>query len=56
MMVIVGHFSIVSEAGASIYSASEQAQKELPDLDVSVRGAGKLLLKSQHLFFEFSLL
>jgi uncharacterized protein len=41
MIVSVGHFSIVSEAGASVYSASEQAQKEMPDLDISVRGAGK---------------
>ena len=30
---------IVSEAGASVYSASELAQKEYPDLDVTVRGA-----------------
>ena len=30
---------VVSEAGASIYSASEVARKEFPDLDVTVRGA-----------------
>jgi uncharacterized protein len=30
---------IVSESGASIYSASEAAAKEFPDLDVTVRGA-----------------
>ena len=30
---------IVSESGASIYSASEIAAKEFPDLDVTVRGA-----------------
>lgn len=30
---------IVSESGASIYSASELAGKEFPDLDVTVRGA-----------------
>ncbi len=30
---------IVSEAGASIYSASELAVREYPDLDVTVRGA-----------------
>jgi len=30
---------IVSEAGASIYSASEFAAKEFPDLDVTIRGA-----------------
>ena len=29
----------VNEAGASVYSASEGARKELPDLDVTVRGA-----------------
>jgi len=29
----------VSEAGASVYSASETARNEFPDLDVSVRGA-----------------
>ena len=34
-------FSIVSEAGASVYSASDEAQKELPDLDIAVRGAGE---------------
>lgn len=32
-------YIIVSEAGASIYSASEVGIKEFPDLDVSVRGA-----------------
>jgi len=30
---------IVSEAGASVYSASEFAAQEFPDLDVSIRGA-----------------
>ena len=30
---------MVSESGASIYSASELAAKEFPDLDVTVRGA-----------------
>ena len=30
---------IVSEAGASVYSASEEAAEEFPDLDVSIRGA-----------------
>lgn len=30
---------IVSEAGASVYSASEAAQKEFPELDVTVKGA-----------------
>ena len=30
---------MVSESGASVYSASESAREEFPDLDVSVRGA-----------------
>lgn len=30
---------VVSEAGASVYSASEIAAKEFPDLDVTIRGA-----------------
>lgn len=30
---------VVSEAGASVYSASELAAKEFPDLDVTIRGA-----------------
>ena len=30
---------IVNEAGASVYSASEYAAKEFPDLDVTIRGA-----------------
>ena len=33
------HVLIVSEAGASIYSASEVAREEFPDLDVTIRGA-----------------
>jgi uncharacterized protein len=32
-------YAIVSEAGASVYSASDLARKEFPDLDVSMRGA-----------------
>ena len=32
-------YSIVNEAGASIYSASKLGQEEFPDLDVTVRGA-----------------
>ena len=32
-------YIIVNEAGASVYSASEEAIREFPDLDVSVRGA-----------------
>jgi uncharacterized protein len=30
---------VVSEAGASVYSASELASQEFPDVDVSIRGA-----------------
>ena len=33
------YYVIVSEAGASVYSASELANKEYPNLDVTVRGA-----------------
>lgn len=38
---------VVSEAGASVYSASELASKELPDLDVSVRGAVSIARRLQ---------
>ena len=34
-------FSIVSEDGASVYSASPEAATELPSLEASLRGAGK---------------
>ena len=33
------HYSIVSEAGASVYSASKLATEEYPDINVSLRGA-----------------
>lgn len=33
------HYTIVSEAGASVYSASKLATEEYPDLDVTTRGA-----------------
>ena len=33
---------MVSEAGASVYSASEYASKEFPDIDVSLRGAASI--------------
>lgn len=33
------YYVIVSEAGASVYSASKLATKEYPDIDVSIRGA-----------------
>ena len=35
-------YTIVNEAGASVYSASELASKEYPDLDVTTRGAMSL--------------
>ena len=35
-------YTIVNEAGASVYSASELAAKEYPDLDVTTRGAMSL--------------
>lgn len=38
---------IVSEAGASVYSASEIASQELPDLDVSLRGAVSIARRLQ---------
>jgi len=33
------YYVVVSEAGASVYSASELASKEFPDINVSLRGA-----------------
>ncbi len=33
------HYIVVNEAGASVYSASELAAKEYPDVNVSIRGA-----------------
>ncbi len=38
---------IVSEAGASVYSASETAAKEFPNLDVSLRGAVSIARRLQ---------
>ena len=38
---------VVSEAGASIYSASELASKEFPDIDVSLRGAVSIARRLQ---------
>jgi uncharacterized protein len=38
---------MVSEAGASVYSASELASKELPELDVSLRGAVSIARRLQ---------
>lgn len=38
---------IVNEAGASVYSASEFASQELPDLDVTIRGAVSIARRLQ---------
>lgn len=38
---------MVSEAGASVYSASEYAAKEFPELDVSIRGAVSIARRLQ---------
>src|SRR6185312_9903704 len=38
---------VVSEAGASVYSASEIASQEMPDVDVSLRGAASIARRLQ---------
>ena len=38
---------VISEAGASVYSASEYASQELPDVDVSLRGAASIARRLQ---------
>jgi len=40
-------YAMVSEAGASVYSASKLARQELPDLDVSMRGAVSIARRLQ---------
>ena len=40
-------YLIVNEAGASVYSASPLARAELPDLDVSLRGAVSIARRAQ---------
>lgn len=40
-------YTIVSEAGASVYSASKLAREELPELDVSLRGAVSIARRVQ---------
>ncbi len=40
-------YTIVNEAGASVYSASKLARQELPDLDVSLRGAVSIARRLQ---------
>ncbi|MBK0003096.1 Tex family protein [Erwinia sp. S38] len=44
---VQGQKVIVSEAGASVYSASELAAQEFPDLDVSIRGAVSIARRLQ---------
>ncbi len=39
--------AVVSEAGASVYSASEFASRELPDMDVALRGAVSIARRLQ---------
>jgi uncharacterized protein len=41
------HYLIVNEAGASVYSASQIARKELPEMDVSMRGAVSIARRIQ---------
>lgn len=40
-------YLIINEAGASVYSASKLARAELPDLDVSIRGAVSIARRVQ---------
>ncbi len=40
-------YAIVNEAGASVYSASPLARQEMPDLDVSMRGAVSIARRLQ---------
>ncbi len=41
------HYLIVNEAGASVYSASDLARAEMPDLDVTLRGAVSIARRAQ---------
>ena len=41
-------YMIINEAGASVYSASPLARAELPDLDVSLRGAVSIARRAQN--------
>jgi len=41
------HYLIVNEAGASVYSASDLARAELPEMDVSLRGAVSIARRAQ---------
>lgn len=44
---IVLHYLMVNEAGASVYSASDLARAEMPDLDVTLRGAVSIARRAQ---------
>ena len=41
------HYIITNEAGASVYSASKLAREELPDYDVTIRGAASIARRVQ---------
>jgi uncharacterized protein len=41
------HVVVVNESGASVYSASDTAREEMPDLDVSLRGAPSIARRLQ---------
>lgn len=41
------HYIMVNEAGASVYSASPLAKAEMPDLDVTLRGAVSIARRAQ---------
>lgn len=47
------HYMIVTESGASVYSASPLAGSELPDMDVSMRGAVSIARRVQDPLAEF---
>lgn len=47
-------YMVVSEAGASVYSASKLAQDEYPDLDVTIRGAISIAHRVQDPLAEFT--
>ena len=42
------HYLITNEAGASVYSASQLAKEELPDYDVTIRGAVSIARRVQN--------
>lgn len=46
-------YTIVSEAGASVYSASKLATEEYPDINVSIRGAISIARRLQDPLAEF---